>query len=290
MNPKSIETGVAPTTGRLPNFIIIGGMKCGTTSLHRYLEKHPDVFMSKKKELKFFVDAKNGTWSRGLDWYRSQFAGAGDAAVVGEATPEYTKNTVFPGVAERMSSVLPDARLLYILRDPIQRMLSHYVHLCSSGRERRSPTKALTAKGRNAYLDCSSYYLQLEPYLELYPRSRIHITTLEELQADPAKTMRSIFRFLDIDDEFFTDAFVKVYHSSTKKRRRTRVDRILERVLPTSMAKRVRSMPRFDSLLQKPVEKPTLPDSARGEIRRRLSEDVARLRELTGRDFSKWSI
>ena len=117
--------------GTLPNLIIIGAQKCGTTSLHYYLNLHPQILMSREKELNFFITERN--WSKGVDWYRSQFVEK--AEIYGESSPNYTDYIRFGGVPERMYSVVPDARLIYILRDPIERIVSHYVHLCDMGLE-----------------------------------------------------------------------------------------------------------------------------------------------------------
>src|SRR3954447_530769 len=101
----------------LPNFVIIGTMKGGTTSLYHYLRHHPQVFMTETKELHYFVADKN--LSRGLDWYERNFAGAGDAVAVGEASPDYTKYPIHADVPKRMADVMPWARLVYVIRNPV---------------------------------------------------------------------------------------------------------------------------------------------------------------------------
>src|SRR5687767_4299497 len=99
--------------GALPNLVVIGGLKCGTTSLHHYLNLHPEVEMSRPKELNFFVAELN--WPLGPEWYASHFSGG--TSVRGESSPHYTNRPRFEGVAERMRSVLTDARLVYMVRD-----------------------------------------------------------------------------------------------------------------------------------------------------------------------------
>src|SRR5947208_14127778 len=103
---------------RLPDFLIVGAMKAGTTSLAAWLRAHPDVFMPPQKEIHFF-DAQ---WERGVPWYADQFAGAPEGALVGEATPAYMVTTAF---LDRMASVVPNARLLVVLREPVARAWSH---------------------------------------------------------------------------------------------------------------------------------------------------------------------
>src|SRR5688500_4010417 len=108
----------------LPNLIIIGGLKCGTTSIHHYLGLHPEVQMSKPKELNFFVSELN--WDLGIPWYKSRFDSR--FPVRGESSPHYTNQPRFRGVAERIRDNVPDARLIYMVRDPISRILSHWRH------------------------------------------------------------------------------------------------------------------------------------------------------------------
>src|SRR4051794_4150382 len=117
----------------MPNLIIIGGLKCGTTSIHHYLGLHPDVQMSKPKELNFFVEEPN--WDLGLHWYTARFADR--HPVRGESSPHYTNLPRFSGVAERIQRHCPDTKLLYMVRDPIKRILSHWVHAKGAGYETR---------------------------------------------------------------------------------------------------------------------------------------------------------
>src|SRR5918996_3904116 len=127
----------------LPNLVVIGGLKCGTTSLHHYLNLHPAIHMSRPKELNFFVAELN--WSLGTDWYASHFRA--DAAVRGESSPHYTNLPRFAGVAERISSVLPDAKLIYMVREPVDRALSNYLHNVAGGDGRRALGEGLPDPG-----------------------------------------------------------------------------------------------------------------------------------------------
>ena len=128
----------------LPNFVVIGAMKAGTVSLRHYLDEHPDVFLGRGGtfgEPNFFTAEYN--WPRGRGWYESLFDGADQAAAIGECSPSYTMAPAFGGVPERMAQVVPDARLIYLVRDPIARMRSMYMHQVSAGRERRRAEAAL---------------------------------------------------------------------------------------------------------------------------------------------------
>src|SRR3954468_5620489 len=110
--------------GRLPDFVVAGAAKGGTTSLFYYLKPHPQVWMPEAKELHFF----SNHFDRGIDWLRAQFVGAGADDVVGEMTPEYLEH---PYAAERMASVIPDAKIVAILRHPVERAYSHYQMQCA---------------------------------------------------------------------------------------------------------------------------------------------------------------
>jgi hypothetical protein len=120
----------------LPTFLGIGTVKGGSSSMYYYLKAHPMIFMSEPKELQFFVAELN--WDRGLEWYERHFAGAEAFAAAGEFSPGYTQHPHLSGVPKRIASVLPDVRLVYFVRDPIERMRSHYQARVLSRRERAS--------------------------------------------------------------------------------------------------------------------------------------------------------
>src|SRR5437016_1007207 len=109
----------------MPSFIVIGAQKAGTTSLDSYLRTHPQVAMSSVKETNFFVEER--AWGKGRRWYEGLFDAAGTATAVGEASPTYSMFPLFAGVPERMARLLPEARLIYLVRDPIERIRSAYI-------------------------------------------------------------------------------------------------------------------------------------------------------------------
>ncbi|MGH2726565.1 MAG: sulfotransferase domain-containing protein, partial [Actinomycetota bacterium] len=118
---------------QLPNFLILGAMKAGTTSLAYWLGEHPDVFLAPGKELFFFNVPQR--WELGVDWYRSQFAGSEGKIARGEATPGYLGH---PQAAERIAATLPDVRLIALLRHPADRAYSQYWHNRATGTETRT--------------------------------------------------------------------------------------------------------------------------------------------------------
>lgn len=195
----------------LPNLIIIGAMKCATSALHHYLSLHPSIVMSVPKELDFFVEGKN--WNKGLDWYESHFdTTSKQAKVYGEASPSYTGFPAIPGVAERMHSVVPDTKLIYLVRHPIERIISHYMHRCAHGEERRSISEALTLSARGAadrsiYILRSKYYMQVAQFLNFFPRSSLFIASQEDLLGRRRDTLAAIFRFLGVDETIDVEEF-----------------------------------------------------------------------------------
>jgi hypothetical protein len=180
-----------------PTFVVIGAMKAGTVSLSHYLDEHPDVFLARGGtfgEPNFFVAEQN--WPRGRDWYESLFEGAGSATALGECSPGYTMAPLFGGVPERMAQVIPEARLVYVVRDPIARMRSMYMHQVSAGRERRRPEAALLD---DRYLGPSQYGFQLAGFLEHFDRSQVLVIASEVLRDRPREALSSVFGHLALD-------------------------------------------------------------------------------------------
>src|SRR5213079_2076886 len=145
--------------GSLPNLLIVGAAKSGTTSLHAYLDRHPAIAMSGKKELQLF---SGDDWEERLDWYRSQFLVR--APVRGESSPSYSMDPILPHVPERARRVVPRARIIYLVRDPIERLRAHYVEFVAILREKRTFEQAMADydKPSNVYVMTSRYAHQLE--------------------------------------------------------------------------------------------------------------------------------
>jgi Sulfotransferase domain len=181
----------------LPNFVVIGAMKAGTVSLSHYLDEHPDVFLGRGGmfgEPNFFVAEQN--WARGRDWYESLFDDAAGAAAIGECSPTYAWAHVYRGVPERMAQVIPEARLVYVVRDPIARMPSMYMHQVSAGRERRRAEAALLD---DRYLGPSLYGFQLAAFLDYFERSQVLVIASEMLRDRPREALSAVFEHLAVD-------------------------------------------------------------------------------------------
>lgn len=286
----STETAarVPAGAGALPNLIVIGAQKCGTSGLHYYLSLHPEISVSRPKELNFFIGERN--WPLGLDWYRSHFDPS--AKVRSEASPNYTAYPQHVDVPERMHSVVPDARLLYTVRDPVDRIAAHWVHNYAKGRE-RGDLRTTLLHPQTSYLTRSHYYAQLQRFLRLYPREQILVIEQQELRDRRLETLRRIFEFVDVDPGFSHPGFATERHRTSRKRRATPVTRLIRsfdrrsgRVRAARFRAAVGSVIPFGRSIEVPNVREALPP----EALRSLREDAERLRELTGLELAGWSI
>ncbi len=276
--------------GALPNLIVIGGLKCGTTSLHHYLNLHPEIGMSRPKELNFFVEELN--WPLGEAWYASHFPA--DAPVRGESSPHYTNLPRFPGVAERMRATIPEARMIYMVRDPIDRALSHFLHNVAGGYETRSMEDAV-ADPANAYVHRGMYAMQVEPYLKAFGERRIELVSQEELKLDRDRTVRRVFEFAGVDPGFTSPQFDREWETGTGKRtgRFTAMDRAVRLPGLRALDRNFDRMPEpvrwvIEKVVHDPggaPARPELPANLRARLAERFAPDTERLRELTGRRF-----
>jgi hypothetical protein len=277
--------------GALPNLILIGGLKCGTTSLHHYLNLHPEVAMSRPKELNFFIEEMN--WSLGPEWYASHFSA--EASVRGETSPHYTNRPRLSGVAERMKELIGDARLIYAVRDPIDRLLSHYLHNAGGGYEERGLDEVLGDE-TSSYFYRGRYAFQLEPYLETFGAERIAIVSAEELKSDRAQAMRRLFEFLGVDADFGSPEFEREWETGAAKG--SGGFRIMDRAvrLPglRALDRNFDRLPerlrwRVERIVHDPdsgaAEKPVLPPGARERLTELFEPDVERLQQIAGRRF-----
>ena len=181
-----------------PNLFIIGAMKSGTTSLHNYLDMHPEIAMSEEKEPGYFVEELS--LQRGEDWYTSLFESDAQYRYRGESSTHYTKLPLYQGVAERIFRFAPDARLIYVMRDPFERAVSHYWHAVRDvhhGGELRRMIRAVTEQPSD-YLAFSDYAMQLEPYVKVFGRDAIFTLTFESLVRDPQQEIDRIFDWLGL--------------------------------------------------------------------------------------------
>lgn len=179
----------------LPDFLIIGAMKCGTTTLQAQLVAQPGIFMTTPKEPNFFSD--DTIFARGIDWYRGLFAGAAPGDLKGEASTHYTKLPTHPHTIERLRPHCPDLRLVYMIRDPLQRAVSHYIHEWSEGRMGADPAAEFARHPEMA--DYGRYAFQIAPWIGAYGRDAVMLTSLEQLRADPQEELSRVARHIGLE-------------------------------------------------------------------------------------------
>jgi hypothetical protein len=190
-----------------PNLFLIGAMKSGTSSLHNYLDQHPQIFMSSDKEPSFFTEVSElrAIWPELVSrWpyaetesYLRLFEGGQGLRYRGESSTAYTKYPVVSSSPELIYRFDPDARLIYLIRNPVERAISHYWHAVANDGETRNP---LTAFKKNShYLDVSNYHRQIERYLEYFPPDQLLVVTTEALEADANMVLSRIFDWLDLE-------------------------------------------------------------------------------------------
>lgn len=185
-------------TGSLPHLVVLGAPKAGTTSLASWLSQHPQVRMSATKELEFF----DRWYQRGVPWYREQLPPPGPY-VVGEATPTYLGHPLAPQRAAE--TLLPEARFVAVLREPVSRAWSQYWFFCMLGVERRSWSAALRAEGRGPkrpdYLGRGQYAEQLARWDRAVGPDRLLVLLFDDLVTDPAGTYAQVCRFAGVADD-----------------------------------------------------------------------------------------
>ena len=289
---KSLDqaaSGASLSAGALPNLVVIGAQKCGTSVLHYYLGLHPEVSMSKPKELNFFIEERN--WPRGIDWYKRHFDA--NARVRGEASPNYTAFPQHEGVPERMHSVVPDAKLIYFIRDPLERIAAHWVHNYAKRREKGTLAETLVHPN-TSYVTRSLYAMQYERFLKHYSKDQILVMQQSELRHDRLPTLRRLFEFIGVDPDFQHPRFTQERHQTSRKTRATRLALRLEKL---GRSRRGRMLPSSfwlvldDRLpLRKSIKRPDVAAALPPETLDQLRADAKRLRELTGRDFSNWTL
>ncbi|MCD6187365.1 MAG: sulfotransferase domain-containing protein [Desulfuromusa sp.] len=267
----------------LPGFIIIGAMKGGTSSLYRYIASHPEVVPSSTKETDFFKTVDD--FNKGLDWYKSLFRKNGELAF--EASPNYTKRHLFPGVPARMHSILPETKLIYVLRDPIDRVVSHYVHNYAHGRESRLLSEVIRSPDSN-YIQTSNYYFQIQGFLEYYSDKKLLLIESERLRKDTVNVVNDVFKFLNLSPEHDTSILEKNFHLSSEKKRKSSLERALEtRTTNQYLRSGIRLI---TAPLRKSIERPKLSSVDSTILAEALAPDVEKLRRFSGLEFSSWSL
>lgn len=302
---------------RVPNLFVVGAPKSGTTSLYEYLKGHPDVFMSPVKEPSYFAAdlAFDGSgnflrYDSDRERYYNLFADAGSAQIVGEASTRYLYSTDAPALIKQAA---PDARIVAMLRNPVDMILSLHAHKLAAATEDIADFEAaLEAEddrraGRRlpihsnpklaTYRDRPLFGEQLPRWFETFGRDRVHVIILEDMVRQPVAEFRRLLEFLGIDADYQPPSFAA--HNVAHGARSPRLRRLLNGHVPQWVAWTL--LPRLigdartralvvrvskSSLQRKPAERPLLRPELRRQLEAEFEPDVARLSKLLERDMA----
>jgi len=276
--------------------VIIGAMKSGTTSLYQYLGRHPSVTSCElRKQVDFFSD--DALWERGLDWYCDQCSfDPADHSWALEASPSYTNPKSARKSAERMASVEAAFRLIYLMRDPFDRIRSHFHHWKKNDRFEEGLSLSRALRTRPQLLGVTRYGKWLEVYRDHFPADRIHLLTLEHLAESPEAVLEEVCRFLEIDAEFQFPNLGKRYNTRDVHGEYGWTYHLLRSIGPLREAVRKAIPLDVRNRLKKVFKKddddgdeyPELSAFDRAYIREQLADDLERLDRDPQVDVSRW--
>lgn len=295
---------------RHPNFFIVGAPKCATTSMDWYLSQHPDVFMANEKETHFFADdlfppSTKCSWEK----YNSFFDAAGHESIIGESSVFYLMSQT---AAQAIHDFAPDAKILIMLRNPIDLIASHHSQIVYEGYEQETSLEralALEPSRRAAhgddtvgilekvkhYRDVVAFTDQINRYLTVFPTRQVHIVLYDDIIADVADVYRDVLQFLEIDPTFQPKFVVQNANKVTRNARLqdfivntpdwgTRVGRL---ILPArGLRKGVKRV--FKRFNTRYVKRETMPPALREQLAAELRPEVSRLSTLLDRDLTHW--
>lgn len=269
---------------RLPNVIVIGAGKCGTTALHRQLQAHPDFSMAAAKEIQLFGGNR---WLERLPSYPEYFE---PAPLRGETSPSYSMDPYVPRVPEQMAAVLPEPRFVYLVGPPVRRVVAHWSEQRVVGMEDRSLVDALAdaEDELNPYVAGSRYGHQLSRYLDVFGPDRVLVVDQRDLRERPMGTMRTVLAFLGADP----DAPVAEHGGEANAvEGKLLLNALGRRRHARALAKGTSFAPaRLRRLYGTPAPRPDLDEGTRARLEALLAPEVARLEALTGRNFGHWRL
>lgn len=293
----------------LPNFLIIGAAKAGTSSLYYYLKQHPQVFMSAIKEPKFFalegepLDYKgpdqgiNKNSVNNIDDYQKLFEGATNELAIGEASPMYLTSHKAP---ENIKRYIPNVKLIAILRNPVDRAFSSYTHLIREDLETLPFEAAIEAEPKRIadkwshlfYYTQNGYYAsQIKSYLDMYDHENIKVYLYEDLVKDTPKLVDELYEFLQIDRGFSPDLSKRNVSGVPKSRlvhNMFRKDNILKDSLKLFLPKEMRRQVAEKVLRKNLGAKPKLEAPMRRQLISLYRDDITHLQDILHRDLSDW--
>ncbi len=266
-------------TNDAPDVVIIGAMKSATTTLHYLLEKHVDVCLSHPKEMDFF--SRDDLWERGVRWYNDQFPGYVEGQRRLDSSPNYTKRHTWPASAERLASVRPDARLIFLVREPIARIKSHWVHSVSAGRDHRD-LEQIAEDLQHHIVQTTRYHWQLEPFFDHFSTEQFLVLRFDDIVSRPAAALERVFTHCGLDQVEISEVN-DVRNSSANKTRPTELARRLPGRRTRGLLRRVH--PR---LADRALTPPQLTPAAEQRLRSYLAPDLEALNATGLVDVTDW--
>lgn len=281
-----LEEGVAVGDDRLADFYIIGAMKCATSTLHEQLARRSIFFMTDPKEPNFFNN--QSLYSTNLNWYQGLFRGARPEQICGESSTHYTKLPTYQGTAFRIFEKTPQAKLVYVIRHPVERLVSHYIHEWTEGNTTADISTAVFEDEQ--FIAYSCYARQLQPFLDLFDRRQILVVFFEHLTVNRERELERIARFLGDPghEPFIWSEEVNQTNASRERMRKSalrdavlslEVGRALKDMLPDRMKQRIKSHWQMQ-------QRPTLDARTEVHVSRILSQDLKELSSLLGLELS----
>jgi len=298
----------------LPNFLIIGTAKAGTTSLNNYLDEHPQIYMSPRKELNFFAiegerqddycgnfqgDSDTPNFITNLETYCRFFEKVSNQVAIGEASPLYLLS---PKAPDTIKHYIPDVKLIAILRDPVERAYSDFLFNLSRGAEPIADfSQAIEAEPERIcqnywfrwhYKQRGFYYAQLKRYFDRFTSNQIKVYLYEDFQSESLSVLNDIFVFLGVDDKFCPNISQKYNVTSIPKNRtlnkfldsRNPTSSFLRKFVSPELRKSVKS--RLLNFNRRP--KPPLLPEVRKQLIEEYREDILKLQELLDKDLTSW--
>jgi hypothetical protein len=294
---------------RQPNFVVIGAPKCGTTSLHHYLSQHPDVYVPQRKELHYFSYAYMQRFATGpgdahvlaplcatRQAYEKHYEHVGLQRAVGDISPSYL---YYAEVSERIKAELGRPKIIVVLRDPIEKAFSQYMHLVRDNRETLTFYDALMAETQRIregwaalwrYAESSLYADKLRRYLDIFGSDHVKILLFEDLTRLPHQVMQELFDFLEVDKHFHPNTS-KVHNKSGRPKSKLLADFLAKPNLVTSIAKkmvpeRVSSTIRLSLVSLNTGAKGQIDDTSRAYLREFFASDVGKVEKLLGKKLA----
>ncbi|MGB3694093.1 MAG: sulfotransferase [Spirulinaceae cyanobacterium] len=292
----------------LPNFLIIGVQKAGTTSIYNYLDEHPQIYMSPVKETNFLeadwekepekLAKKSSKSITDIETYHQLFAGVQDEIAIGEASPNYLFH--YQTATKAIQRYMPDAKLIAILRNPTERAYSDYLmHIRDAIEEPESLSEIIAHRAESAYFFRKGfYYEQIKYFFDKFGRQQVKVYLYDDLCKNPVKLMQDMYSFIGVDDNFVPDTGKKAQKAQvpknqginnllkTKNPLRNLAASTLKTFLPLETRQKIRDgIINLNSQGKKAL--PLQPED-RTKLVEMFREDVLKLQDLLGKDLSGW--